>query len=62
MRMGRGGDDNAGPVGDRLGHGTTQHPTQTAAIAVEGLTKRYGALTAVDDLSFTVRAGAVAIC
>jgi hypothetical protein len=32
-------------------------PTQTAAIAVEGLTKRYGALTAVDDLSFTVRAG-----
>ncbi len=34
-------------------------PTQTAAIAVEGLTKRYGALTAVDDLSFTVRAGAV---
>ena len=34
-------------------------PTQTAAIAVEGLTKRYGALTVVDDLSFTVRAGAV---
>jgi len=34
-------------------------PTQTAAIAIEGLTKRYGALTAVDDLSFTVRAGAV---
>ena len=28
-------------------------PTQTAAIAVEGLTKRYGALAAVDDLSFT---------
>ena len=34
-------------------------PTQTAAIAVEGLTKRYGEVTAVDDLSFTVRAGAV---
>ena len=34
-------------------------PHQTAAIAVEGLTKRYGELTAVDDLSFTVRAGAV---
>jgi ABC-2 type transport system ATP-binding protein len=29
------------------------------AIAVEGLTKRYGDVTAVDDLSFTVRAGAV---
>jgi ABC-2 type transport system ATP-binding protein len=29
------------------------------AIAVEGLTKRYGDLRAVDDLSFTVRAGAV---
>ena len=34
-------------------------PHQTAAIAVEGLTKRYGELTAVDDLSFTVRRGAV---
>ena len=30
-----------------------------APIVVEGLTKRYGALTAVDDLSFSVRAGAV---
>ena len=30
-----------------------------AAIAVEGLTKRYGEVTAVDDLSFTVRPGAV---
>lgn len=30
-----------------------------AAIAVEGLTKRYGDVTAVDDLSFTVRRGAV---
>jgi ABC-2 type transport system ATP-binding protein len=29
------------------------------AIAVEGLTKRYGDVTAVDDLSFTVRQGAV---
>ena len=26
-----------------------------AAITVEGLTKRYGELTAVDDLSFSVR-------
>ena len=29
------------------------------AIVVDGLTKRYGAVTAVDDLSFTVRPGAV---
>jgi ABC-2 type transport system ATP-binding protein len=29
------------------------------AIAVEGLTKRYGAVTAVDDLTFRVRAGAI---
>src|SRR5690349_2183677 len=30
-----------------------------AAITVEGLTKRYGELAAVDDLSFSVRRGAV---
>jgi ABC-2 type transport system ATP-binding protein len=30
-----------------------------APLAVEGLTKRYGTLTAVDDLTFGVRAGAV---
>jgi ABC-2 type transport system ATP-binding protein len=29
------------------------------AVAVEGLTKRYGDVTAVEDLSFTVRRGAV---
>ena len=38
---------------------TTPTPQATAAIAVEGLTKRYGNVTAVDDLSFTVRPGAV---
>ena len=38
---------------------TTLTPQATAAIAVEGLTKRYGNVTAVDDLSFTVRPGAV---
>jgi ABC-2 type transport system ATP-binding protein len=39
---------------------TTPHITSTAApIVVEGLTKRYGTLTAVDDLSFSVRTGAV---
>ncbi|MEA2306724.1 MAG: type transport system ATP-binding protein, partial [Solirubrobacteraceae bacterium] len=30
-----------------------------AAIEARGLTKRYGALTVVDDVSFTVRPGAV---
>src|ERR687895_780990 len=36
------------------------HTSQVAAaIAVEGLSKRYGDVTAVDDLSFTVRPGAV---
>ena len=38
---------------------TTRTPQAAAAIAVEGLTKRYGNVTAVDDLSFTVRPGAV---
>ncbi len=38
---------------------TTPTPQAAAAIAVEGLTKRYGNVTAVDDLSFTVRSGAV---
>jgi ABC-2 type transport system ATP-binding protein len=36
--------------------GTSPSP---AAIAVEGLTKRYGELTAVDDVSFSVRRGTV---
>jgi len=34
-------------------------PQPDAAIAVQGLTKRYGDVTAVDDLSFTARRGAV---
>jgi ABC-2 type transport system ATP-binding protein len=34
-------------------------PPSSSAIAVEGLTKRYGRTAVVDDLSFTVRAGAV---
>jgi ABC-type multidrug transport system ATPase subunit len=37
----------------------TTDPNATPATAVEGLTKRFGAVTAVDDLSFTVRPGAV---
>ena len=38
---------------------TTLTPQVAAAIAVEDLTKRYGDVTAVEELSFTVRAGAV---
>ena len=38
---------------------TTRVPPVAAAIAVEGLTKRYGEVSAVDNLSFSVRAGAV---
>jgi ABC-2 type transport system ATP-binding protein len=38
---------------------TTRIPPGAAAIAVEGLTKRYGEVTAVEDLSFAVRRGAV---
>jgi ABC-2 type transport system ATP-binding protein len=37
----------------------TMHSHTASAIAVEGLTKRYGTVTAVDDLSFSVRPGAV---
>ncbi|MFD1827149.1 ABC transporter ATP-binding protein [Mumia zhuanghuii] len=35
------------------------HSPPSAVITAEGLTKRYGRLTAVDDVSFTVRYGAV---
>jgi ABC-2 type transport system ATP-binding protein len=39
---------------------TTQHVSRVAAaIVVDGLTKHYGNVKAVDDLSFSVRAGAV---
>jgi ABC-2 type transport system ATP-binding protein len=38
---------------------TTRVPAAAATIAVEALTKRYGDVTAVDDLSFSVRPGAV---
>ena len=38
---------------------TTSIPQLAAPIAVEGLTKRYGAVSAVDDLSFAIRPGAV---
>jgi ABC-2 type transport system ATP-binding protein len=38
---------------------TNRISRQAAAIAVEGLTKRFGEVAAVEDLSFTVRPGAV---
>ena len=38
---------------------SSRDPAAAATIAVEGLTKRYGEVTAVDDLSFRVRPGAV---
>jgi ABC-2 type transport system ATP-binding protein len=38
---------------------TTHSPQAAAAIAVEDLTKHYGDVAAVDELSFTVRSGAV---
>ena len=38
---------------------TTRVSPVTRPIVVEGLTKRYGTVQAVDDLSFAVRAGAV---
>jgi ABC-2 type transport system ATP-binding protein len=42
-------------------HGMTSSQLQprAPAIAVEGLTKRYGGVTAIEDLSFVVRTGAV---
>ena len=51
----------AGDDGDAAGldpRSMINEDTQ-AAITVEGLTKRYGELAAVDDLSFSVRRGAV---
>jgi ABC-2 type transport system ATP-binding protein len=44
---------------DRRCMQTTSISHVAPPIVVEGLTKRYGTLSAVDDLSFTVRAGAV---
>jgi ABC-2 type transport system ATP-binding protein len=52
-------DDRETASVDPLLMTTTHVSPEVAAIAVEGLTKRYGEVTAVDDLSFTARAGAV---
>jgi len=46
-------------VADPVCMKTTRVSPVAAPIVVEGLTKRYGTLQAVDDLSFAVRAGAV---
>jgi ABC-2 type transport system ATP-binding protein len=53
------GDDRETGTADAPLMQTTHDNRSPTAIAVEGLTKRYGDVTAVDDLSFTVRRGAV---
>jgi ABC-2 type transport system ATP-binding protein len=45
--------------GDPLVMKSTRVLPAPAAVVVEGMTKRYGTVRAVDDLSFAVRAGAV---
>jgi ABC-2 type transport system ATP-binding protein len=57
-RFGLWGDDGEAGAADDVAMKTTDM-LPAPAIAVEGLTKRYGGVTAVDDVSFTVRRGAV---
>jgi ABC-2 type transport system ATP-binding protein len=52
-------DDCEISVADALVMTSPNISSAAAAIAVEGLTKRYGEVTAVEDLWFTVRPGAV---
>jgi ABC-2 type transport system ATP-binding protein len=52
-------DDGETNAADHVRMKTTHITPAAAAIAVEDMTKRYGDMTAVDDLSFTVRPGAV---
>jgi ABC-2 type transport system ATP-binding protein len=52
-------DDGESGAADDVPMETVDMSPAPAAIVVEGLTKRYGEVTAVDDLSFTVRRGAV---
>ena len=47
------------PGGDGWSMTSTPSPASTAVLTAEGLTKRYGRVTAVDDLSFAVRRGVV---
>jgi ABC-2 type transport system ATP-binding protein len=59
MTFGIPADAREGSLRDPLCMETTQSEEVTAPIVVEGLTKSYGAVTAVAGLSFAVRAGAV---
>ena len=55
-------DDGSGEADRRRpgpADGVTPARDHSSAVVVDGLTKRYGAITAVDDLSFAVRRGAV---
>jgi ABC-2 type transport system ATP-binding protein len=58
-KFGLGADVCESAAGDPLVMEITRVAPAAAAIAVEGLTKRYGVVTAVDGLSFGVRPGAV---
>jgi ABC-2 type transport system ATP-binding protein len=58
-RFGLRADVRETSAADPLCMRTSHIPPAAAAITVEGLTKRYGEVTAVDDLSFTVGPGAV---
>jgi ABC-2 type transport system ATP-binding protein len=59
MRFGLRGDARETIVADPVCMRTTGVSPVATPIVVEGLTKRYGNVKAVDDLSFSVRAGAV---
>jgi branched-chain amino acid transport system permease protein len=60
-RLGRGGpalDRDAPPLPRRAGAATPPFPGEPV-LTVEGLTKRFGGLVAVDEVSFEVRAGEI---
>ena len=59
MKFGLRADAREPSVADPVGMKPTRTSQVAAPIVVEGLTKCFGAVTAVDDLSFAVRAGAV---
>ena len=59
MQFGLGADVRETSTVDAVLMKTSHVHCAVAPIAVEGLTKRYGELIAVEDLSFSVRAGAV---
>jgi ABC-2 type transport system ATP-binding protein len=58
-KFGLGADVRETGAGDPLVMKSTRVLPAPAAVVVEGMTKRYGTVRAVDDLSFAVRAGAV---